>query len=122
MSLPYFPLFPSDVEAETSHLSLEEDGAYNRLLRLCWMTPGCSIPAKPDWLRRRLRVDEATYTRVVRPILLEFFKWENGRIWNEHLSNRHVEISEKHRNRVEAGRKGGKARALKLHNSGLSNA
>ena len=32
--LPYFPLYPTDFEADTSHLTLEEDGAYNRLLRL----------------------------------------------------------------------------------------
>ncbi|MCP5097247.1 MAG: YdaU family protein, partial [Chloroflexi bacterium] len=36
MSLPYFPMYPTDFEADTSHLTLEEDGAYNRLLRLMW--------------------------------------------------------------------------------------
>jgi uncharacterized protein YdaU (DUF1376 family) len=53
MSLPYFPMYPSDFEAKTSHLTLLEDGAYNRLLRLCWMTPGCSIPADEAWIMRR---------------------------------------------------------------------
>jgi uncharacterized protein YdaU (DUF1376 family) len=31
MSLPYFPMYPTDFEAKTSHLTLAEDGAYNRL-------------------------------------------------------------------------------------------
>ena len=67
MSLPYFPMYPSDFEAKTSHLTLEEDGAYNRLLRLCWMTPGASIPDDDAWIMRRMRVDQATFDRVVRP-------------------------------------------------------
>lgn len=50
MSLPYFPMFPTDFEAKTSHLTLAEDGAYNRLLRLMWMTPGCSLPDDDAWI------------------------------------------------------------------------
>ena len=82
MSLPYFPLYPKDFEAKTSHLTLEEDGAYNRLLRLCWLTPGCSLPDDPAWIARRLRVDAATYDRLVAPLISEFFKRTKGRVWN----------------------------------------
>lgn len=35
MGLPYFPLYVDDYEADTPHLTLEEDGAFSRLLRLC---------------------------------------------------------------------------------------
>lgn len=80
MSLPYFPMFPSDFEAKTSHLTLEEDGAYNRLLRLSWMTPGCSLPDDPAWIARRMRVDMATFERVVAPIISEFMVREDGRV------------------------------------------
>ncbi len=80
--LPYMPLYIRDYEGDTAHLSIEEDGAYNRLLRLCWRTPGCSIPDDATWIRRKMRVDEATYDRVVAPILEEFFTVSRGR-WSQ---------------------------------------
>jgi uncharacterized protein YdaU (DUF1376 family) len=82
MSLAYFPLYPADYEADTSHLTLEEDGAYSRLLRLCWLTPGCSIPDEPEWIMRRMRVDADTYARVVAVVLGEFFKRRRGRLYS----------------------------------------
>lgn len=86
MSLPYFPMYPADFEADTSHLTLEEDGAYNRLLRLMWMTPGCSIPSDPAWIARRLRVDAETFDRVVAPLLKEFFRRNRSRYYSPRLS------------------------------------
>lgn len=108
MSLPYFPLYPTDFEADTSHLTLEEDGAYNRLLRLSWMTPGCSLPDDPAWITRRMRIDAATFDRVVAPLLAEFFYRQSGRIKNRKLTSIHDETNEKHTRRVEAGKKGGR--------------
>lgn len=123
MSLPYFPMFPSDFEAKTSHLTLEEDGAYNRLLRLCWMTPGCSLPDDPAWIARRMRVDAATFDRVVAPILDEFFRREKGRVFQSKLMLIHDDANTKHERRVEAGRKGGRpAKSLKENETGESNA
>lgn len=95
MSLPYFNLYPSDFEAKTSHLTLEEDGAYNRLLRLCWMTPGCSLPDDDAWIMRRMRVDAETYERVVRVVLDEFFTRENGRVSNAMLTEWQAEVRKK---------------------------
>lgn len=123
MSLPYFPMFPSDFEAKTSHLTLEEDGAYNRLLRLCWMTPGCSLPDDPAWIARRMRVDMATFERVIEPILNEFFRRSKGRVWNRKLTEIYEETSEKHTRRVEAGKKGGRPpKSLKIKETAQSNA
>jgi uncharacterized protein YdaU (DUF1376 family) len=123
MSLPYFPMFPSDFEAKTSHLTLEEDGAYNRLLRLCWMTPGCSLPDDPTWIARRMRVDAATYDRVVAPLLDEFFKREKGRVYQPKLMLIHHDANAKHERRVDAGKKGGRpAKSLENKETGKSNA
>jgi uncharacterized protein YdaU (DUF1376 family) len=108
MSLPYFPMYPSDFEAKTSHLTLEEDGAYNRLLRLSWMTPGCSLPDDPAWIARRMRIDAATFERVVAPLLDEFFTRAKGRITNAKLTDIFNESNEKHSRRVEAGKLGGR--------------
>ena len=111
MSLPYFPLFPSNFEAKTSHLSLMEDGAYNRLLRICWMTPGCSLPDDPAWIARRMRLTPADFARVVAPLLDEFFKRKNGRVFSPRLTREWEKVDETSRKRSEAGKKGGRPKA-----------
>lgn len=122
MSLPYFPMFPSDFEAKTSHLTLAEDGAYNRLLRICWMTPGCSIPADEAWIMRRVRAFTEADKEAVRAVLGEFFTVEHGRYSNAKLTRIWIEANDAHEKRKNAGSKGGKAKALKTKETGSSNA
>lgn len=122
MSLPYFPMFPSDFEAKTSHLSLIEDGAYNRLLRICWMTPGCSMPADEAWIMRRARAHGDAEQAAVRAVLEEFFAVVNGRYSNARLRREWLSANDAHEKRKNAGAKGGKAKALKYNDSASSNA
>ncbi len=122
MSLPYFPMYPTDFEAKTSHLTMEEDGAYNRLLRLCWMSPGCSLPDDDAWIMRRMRVDQETFERVIRIVLEEFFDRENGRISNARLTAEFEKSVAAHERRISAGEKGGKAKSLKTKETEPSNA
>lgn len=122
LSLPFFPLYPKDFEAKTSHLTLEEDGAYNRLLRLMWMTPGCTLPDDDVWIMRRMRCSEDAYERVVKVVIAEFFERKSGRIINPRMAKEYSSTSLAHAKRVEAGSKGGKAKALKQKESDPSNA
>jgi uncharacterized protein YdaU (DUF1376 family) len=122
MSLPYFPMFPTDFEAKTSHLTLAEDGAYNRLLRLAWMTPSCSIPADRAWVYRRLRAHTEVDQAVVEAVIEEFFETENGRLSNARLTREWLSANEAHARRKLAGEKGGKAKALKTKEADNSNA
>jgi len=122
MSLPYFNLYPTDFEAKTSHLTLEEDGAYNRLLRLCWMSPGCSLPDDNAWIMRRMRVDQDTFDRVVLVVLDEFFTRKNGRVSNARMMRELAASAAAHEKRVLAGKKGGTAKALKTLADTPSNA
>ena len=122
MSLPYFAFYPTDFEADTSHLTLEEDGAYNRLLRLCWMSPGCSLPDDDAWIMRRLRVDQDAFDRVVRIVLDEFFDRRAGRVSNARLTREFVASGDKHSRRVSAGKLGGTAKAQKTKGNSPSNA
>ena len=108
MSLPYFRMYPTDFEADTSHLSLEEDGAYNRLLRIMWMTPGCSIPDDKEWITRRLRIDSDTYDRVVAPLISEFLTHEKSRFFSPRLKEEFEKTKRTYERRAEAGAKGGK--------------
>lgn len=123
MSIPYIPLYVADYEADTAHLSIEEDGAYTRLLRLCWRTPGCSVPADREWIMRRMRVDHMTFTRVVEPIIAEFFRTEKGRVFSPRLVAEYNRITETSRKRSDAGKKGGRpAKQLKTNKTGESQA
>ena len=105
MSIPYFPLYPTDYEADTAHLSLEEDGAYNRLLRLMWMTPGCSVPDDAVWIARRMRVDTVTFLRLVEPIIDEFCKRIGGRVVSPRLQSEWEKIAETSRKHSDAAKK-----------------
>lgn len=122
MSLAYFPLYADDFEADTAHLTLAEDGAYNRLLRLCWRTPGCSIPADRDWIYRRMRAHTDDDKAVVDIVLDEFFTTERGRSSNARLTKEYHAANEAHEKRKNAGSKGGASKALKTNNSRSSNA
>jgi uncharacterized protein YdaU (DUF1376 family) len=112
VSLPYFNLYPADFEADTSHLTLAEDGAYNRLLRLMWMTPGCSLPDDDAWIMRRMRASAEDYETVVKPILAEFFVRRNGRVTNARLRREFENAGETYKARSAAGKKGGRQKAF----------
>lgn len=120
--LPVLPLWVTKYEGNTAHLSMEEDGAYMRLLRLCWRTPGCTIPSDPSWIMRHMRADEAGYQRAIKPILDEFFVLSQGRWQNQKLLEVYHETDAKTKRRQVAGQKGGKAKALKTANKQPSNA
>ena len=122
MSLAYFPMYPDDFEADTAHLTLAEDGAYNRLLRLCWRTPGCSLPADRAWIYRRMRAASDDDKAVVDTVLDEFFTLRDGRLSNARLTKEWLAGNEAHARRVKAGSKGGKAKTLKANDTGPSNA
>ena len=113
-------MFPTDFEAKTSHLTLAEDGAYNRLLRLAWMTPGCSLPADRAWVYRRVRAHTEADQAVIEIVIAEFFELKNGRLSNARLTKEWLAANESHAKRKSAGAKGGKAKALKSNETAPS--
>jgi uncharacterized protein YdaU (DUF1376 family) len=119
---PYIPLYVDDYEAATTHLSLEEDGAYNRLLRLCWRTPGCSLPDDAGWIARKLRISTEVFDRVAKPVLAEFFSLHKGRLIQRRLKAEYDDIAQKKLARKKAGQAGGRAKARKTKAKPASNA
>lgn len=119
---PYIPLYVDDYDAATAHLSVEEDGAYSRLLRLCWRTPGCSLPNDPAWIARKIRLSPEDFARVAQPVLDEFFKLARGRLVQKRLRDEYDDISRKKSARKNAGKKGGDAKARKTKDIDPSNA
>lgn len=116
MSPPYIPLYVDDYDAATSHLTAEEDGIYGRLLRLCWRTPGCSIPAEAAWIARKIRLNQDDYERIARPVIEEFFTVSRGRMTQKRLREEWLKYVDKTRVRSEAGRKGGLSKSQKTKN------
>jgi uncharacterized protein YdaU (DUF1376 family) len=123
--LPFLPVWISKWDSRTAHLSFEEEGAYWRLIKLCWKTPGCSVPADPAWLARMLRVDEVQFRDVVAPILAEFFTLSgagtNARYNSKKLSEVYAHRMAAHERRKGAGKLGGQAKALKNKQTDGSN-
>lgn len=105
--MPSMPFFVDDYEAATSHLSLEEDGLYNRLLRLCWRTAGCSVPDDKGWLMRHLRLSSEDFDRVAAPVIAEFFTVLNGRLSQKRQQREFAYVKDVREKRKAAGKKGG---------------
>lgn len=119
---PYIPLYVDDYEAATAHLTPEEDGIYNRLLRLAWRTPGCALPTDPAWLARKVRLSSEDFARIAQPLLDEFFSVQRGKYVQRRLKREYDDISRKKSARKLAGKKGGAAKALKEQEKSASNA
>ncbi|PCJ24126.1 MAG: hypothetical protein COA96_10295 [SAR86 cluster bacterium] len=122
MSLPYFPMYPKDFEGKTSHLTLEEDGAYNRLLRLQWMNPTCRLPNDDAWIMRRMRVDKKAFDRVVKVIISEFFTTKGAYLYSPKLLEVYKQSGVAHSKRVKAGKQGGHSKARNYKHKDPSNA
>jgi uncharacterized protein YdaU (DUF1376 family) len=122
MSLPYFNMYPTDFDAKTAHLTLAEDGAYNRLLRLQWTSPSCQMPADLPWIMRKVRAVSEADMAVVKTVLSEFFTRKGRKIYSERLLKEWVKSSAANERRILAGEKGAAAKAMKLLENRQSNA
>lgn len=122
MSLAYFPFYAERYEADTAHLSMLEDGAYNRLLRLCWRSPGCKIPDDKPWVYRQMRVTSDAERAAIDTVLAEYFTRGRGKLWSAKLLKVYVQVSVAHLRKSEAGKQGAAAKALKKHGTEPSNA
>ena len=82
---PWLAWYPSDYIGDTSHLSLEEHGAYCLLLFHAWMRGG-EIPSDPRELRRIWGVSLQKTRKIwakIRPLLFE----KDGHFYSRKLMN-----------------------------------
>ena len=97
----YYQFHISDWALHTSHLTLEEEGVYRRLLDYYYDTE-LPIPEETQSVIRRLRL--GSYSVIVGLILEEFFVLKDG-FW--HNLRADFEISEYHK-KVERAKENGK--------------
>lgn len=114
MNLAYMPFFVDDYEADTAHLSLLEDGAYNRLLRLIWRTSGCSVPDDDAWIFRKLRAHQDAEKEAILNVIDEFFTRANGRVLSKRLTKVRAQSVATYKKRSEAGKKGGRKKVPEI--------
>ena len=99
--MPWWKFWAADFEADTRHLESAELGNHIRLLCFAWRRPGCSIPNDPDWIKRRLGVDDEQYERDVLPVIREFWTEEGDDLVNDGLRDEYLDAVE----RSESSRK-----------------
>ena len=100
---PHFPLFPDAYLADTAHLSLEEHGAYLKLLMLAWRHPSCSIPDDDKQLARMVGVSPRVWRRL-RPTVMEFWTAQDGRLVQKRLTRERVIVARQRQQKVTAGK------------------
>lgn len=75
---PSIPLFGDAYLADTHHLTLEEHGAYLKLLMIAWRMDGCALPDNDMRLAKMLGVTGGKWAKL-KPIVMAFWKLgENG--------------------------------------------
>jgi uncharacterized protein YdaU (DUF1376 family) len=120
MSTPFMQLYVADYLGDTQHLSTEQHGAYLLLLMAMWRAGGM-LPDDDVKLARMVRLSPARW-RKVRPEIITLFDSEDGQISQKRLRAEYEKAQEKSQKRADAGKAGGKAKALKDNKSRLANA
>lgn len=100
MSRPWMPLYVADYLADTAHLRAAESGAYIHLIMHYWRNGGLPDDDRQLALIARMNDEEWGRTRPLIEPLFKAGKWKHKRI--------ECELA-KTAQRIEAGRKGGKA-------------
>lgn len=103
----FYPRYPAHYVAKTLHLTMEQDGAYSRLLDWCYMN---ERPVPHGQRYAIARASKPSEKRAVDAILSEFFsrsenEWQNSRVSSE-IVEADLRISAAKAN----GRKGGRPR------------
>ena len=110
--LPYMPVFCGDYLGDTMHLSLEEHGAYCKLLMITWQNGCRPLPDDDARIARMLGCTKERWAGKLRPVVAAFFDLADG-TWVHHRLFAEWEASQ-HRSAVARcnGRKGGRRRKV----------
>lgn len=112
---PYMPLFCDAYLADTMHLSLEEHGAYLKILMVTWRNDGKALPDDAARMARVLGVTVARWVDKLRPALEPFFDLSNGTWFQKRLANEWEFASKFRASQSEKGKKGGRPNSLKIN-------
>lgn len=94
--LPYMPMYVDDwlSSLTVASFTLEQEGAYERLLKWAWKDPSCTLPDDEAVLAQYSRLG-TRWKKFGRPIVERCFVREGGRLVNLKLRSIWREVQEK---------------------------
>lgn len=120
MTAPYMQFYPGDYLSDTMHLSIEEHGAYLKIMFCMWQAGGWLTDNDRD-VCRILGITNGKWQKIKYRIGSYFF-YENGRFTQQKLQKTLKKSEEKRSILKSNGSEGGKAKALKDKKTTLANA
>lgn len=96
LELPYYPKYIDDwlSSLTVGGFTLEQEGAYDRLLMHQWKSPDCSLPNDDQTLAQYSRLG-AKWRKLGRPIVEKCFVLVDGRLRNEKLYRHWLDAQDK---------------------------
>ena len=91
---PAIPLFGDAYLADTHHLTLEEHGAYLKLLMIAWRTEGCALPADDMRLAKMVGVTKAKWGKL-KPVVMAFWSLADGQWTQRRLTKERAFVDKK---------------------------
>ena len=107
----WYPFFVVAYRRDTYDLSLEEDGAYRRLIDEYMMTRN-ALPNDDAVLSRIVGIPKAEWTRLA-PKVRRYFKTKNDKLWHKRCEQELRAQNARHNSFKKRAQKGGLAKALK---------
>lgn len=120
MNKPYMPFYPGDYLGDTMHLTLEEHGAYLKLLFCMWRAGGW-LDDDTKKICQILSITKGRWERL-KPSLEGFFLYHDGKFSQQRLLAEREKSSEKSAKNALNGKQGGIAKHKKNINTNLANA
>lgn len=109
---PSLPLFCDAYLADTMHLSLEEHGAYLKLLMITWRNNGQPLPDENERMARMLGVTLGRWRDRLRPALAPFFDLSDGTWRQKRLEKEWAYVMRRAAIARENGTKGARLKGL----------
>lgn len=103
-SPPYMKLWIADYHADTTHLSVEEHGAYLLLIMAMWRAGG-RLPADDAKLSKLAKCSSAQWAEI-RDVVLAFFKRTGGRLTHRRIIKEMAKYEATSEKRKEASERG----------------
>lgn len=106
------PVFCDAFIGDTTHLSMEELGAYFMIVMVTWRNNGVPLADDDDRFARICRVTRSRWIKVLRPVIITFFEVSEGNWRQKKLEKIWNFVSEKSLTSRENGTKGGRPKLL----------
>lgn len=111
MTLDWYPFFVVDYRRDTYHLTLEEDGAYRRLIDE-YMVTRAPLPNDDAALARIVGIPKTEWDRLA-IVVRRFFRLRNDKLFHKRCERELRAQNARHNRNSKRASKGGTAKAFK---------